>query len=274
MLPAESTTITSVQNKAVKAARQLQRRRHRRQQNALLLEGPNLVTEALAANLKVRQVFYTGRWAETEAGQKLLGQLQSVAAGAPVQPVTEKVLASLATTRTPQGLVAVVQRPDPGNLQSLPLGRPLLGLDGVQDPANVGAILRSAFAFGAAGAFMGADSADPYQPKALRAAAGMALRLPLITAPDLAASLSLARRLGRPVLGLAAAGGTPLSTLELKGAGPVLVVGSEGQGLSQPVLDCISQLVTIPLRPGAESLNAAVAASVVLYELARQQDIN
>lgn len=261
--------ITSARNPKVMAARRLHRRQGRRRESLVLLEGPHLVQEALTAGLAWQAVFYTAQWAATAPGRQLLARVEAAAGPDVICQVTPEVLAAVTTTRTPQGVVAVAWEPPAPDLGQLPPVAPILCLDGLQDPGNVGAALRSAYALGAGGGLLGPGTADPYQPKALRAGAGMMLRLPLVVTEQLPPVLTGLRAMGRPVLGLTPRGGTPLPRVQRAGPGPVLVVGSEGSGISAAVGDCLDELVTIPLRPGAESLNAAAAAAIALYELVR-----
>lgn len=262
--------ITSARNPRVMTARSLHRRQGRRRENLMLLEGPHLVQEALTAGLAWHSVFYTAQWAATEEGRRLLDRVAAAAGSGVVFQVTPAVLEAAGTTRTPQGVVAVAAEPPAPDLEEMPAEAPILCLDGLQDPGNVGAALRSAYALGAGGGLLGPGTADPYQPKALRAGAGMMLRLPLVISDDLPPVLAAVRAMGRRVMGLTPRGGTPLPRVRWEGPGPVLVVGSEGAGISPAVGDCLDERVTIPLRPGAESLNAAAAATIALYELARR----
>lgn len=261
--------ITSARNPRVMTARGLHRRQGRRRESLMLLEGPHLVQEALAAGLAWHSVFYTAPWAATQEGRQLLERVVAVAGADGIFQVTPAVLEAVSTTRTPQGVVAVVAEPPAPHLEEMPPAAPVLCLDGLQDPGNVGGALRSAYALGAGGGLLGPGTADPYQPKALRAGTGMMLRLPLVITGDLPQALRALGAMGRRVLGLSPRGGTPLPQVPREGPGPVLVVGSEGSGISPAVGDCLDEQVTIPLRPGAESLNAAAAAAIALYELAR-----
>lgn len=262
--------IRSIRNERVAAARRLHRRQGRLVTDHILLEGPHLAAEALAAGLTWHTVFYTRRWADGE-GRQLLDELRRHARPGTLFQVTEPVLAALTTTRSPQGVVGVAAGPAPGDLADLAdsAAAPVVCLDGLQDPGNVGAVLRTAYALGAIGALIGPDSADPLQPKVLRAGAGMMLHLPLVPTSDLPAALARLQAAGRRVIGLTPRGGVPLPKVSWGPTGPVLVVGSEGRGIAPAVLAAADQLVTIPLRPGAESLNTAVAAAIALYEAVR-----
>lgn len=173
------------------------------------------------------------------------------------QPVAEK----LSRTRTPQGVWSVFRLPQP---PARPAGHRLLALDAVQDPANVGAVLRSAAAFGWQGVLLGAGCADPFGPKALRAGMSSTVKLPLWHADDLAAALLELR--GRGVLCLAARLEQSEELPPVPADRPcVLVVGSEGRGICAQVASVCDKSVRIPIAPAMESLNAAVAAAVLMW---------
>lgn len=260
--------VTSRQNPRVRAARLLRERKHREAAGCVLLDTPHLVEEGLKAGLRWRDAFYDAARAGDPSLASLIRRLQE--AGAQLVPTTAEVLAAVASTQTPQGIAAVAERPPaPASLDLLLAGRPgcVVALDGLQDPANVGAVLRSARAFGACGALLAPGTADPYHPRALRASAGAALHLP-VWEGELDAALARCREAGYRVLGLDPREGAAPEAVA--GADPVvLVVGSEGAGLSEAVRRQLDGRVRVPMRPGVESLNAAVAAAVVLYVLDR-----
>jgi TrmH family RNA methyltransferase len=183
-----------------------------------------------------------------------------------VEPVSERVFAGLATTEHSQGVLAVVEPPR-WSLEAVRPGSraPVLVLDGVQDPGNVGTLVRTAFALGAAGVLALPGTAELTNPKTLRATMGACFRLPFVLLEE-AELREWARSLHVRVL-LAAAGApppTPGSTAAL-----ALVVGNEASGIRASLEDWADGRVGIQLRPEAESLNVAVAAGILLYEVSR-----
>lgn len=258
--------IQSTRNPKVRAARRLRERKHRAETGCFLLDTPHLIAEGLAAGLRWREAFYDPDRVDGRA-RHLLERL--AAAGARLWPATADVLAAICPADTPQGIVAVAELPAPGDLDRVWARRfpAVVALDGVQDPLNVGAILRAARAFGAGAALLGAGTADPFHPRALRASAGAVLHTVLVEG-DLPAALRRAREQGFAVLGLDPHQGMPPEALAGT-ARYVLVVGSEGRGLSEPVRACADTFVRVPMREGVESLNAAVAAAIALYVLER-----
>ena len=176
--------------------------------------------------------------------------------------LSERVFKTVSDTVTPQGVIAIARREPASFAAALAAARvacwPLLALDGVQDPGNVGAIARSAAAAGAPSLAVLESSADPYGPKAVRASAGNVFRL--LVARGTAADLD-----GLDVWGADAEGGEPLAGAAVERA-EVLLLGGEVRGLRAPV----AHRVTIPIAPGVESLNVAAAAAVLLFELRRR----
>lgn len=245
----------------VSLVRVLQQRKARRRRGLAVAEGVRLVEEALAAGVAFRGVLASPALEQTPRGAALLRALGDGAVA--VQEVTDRTLAQIADTDTPQGVLAVLE-PKRWTLAEIrpERGRPALVLDGVQDPGNVGTLLRTAFALGAAGAVLLPGTADPANPKVLRAAMGASFRLPTAGAVD-GELVKWARELG-VALWAAATEGTPLTRLRPPDR-LGLVVGNEGAGVRPFIKERAAECVAIPLARGAESLNVAVAAGIVLY---------
>ena len=243
--------LTSVKNPRIQSIRSLKDRKGRQAQNAFLVEGDKMVSEALASAFPVEAL--------------LLRENHPLPSGLPVElPVyllPEHVFASLSDTRTPQGIAAMVRR------QPLaPSGSRLIALDGVQDPGNVGTILRTADAAGLDGVLLGPECADVFSPKVLRATMGSIFRMGLSFPGDLAAHLSSLREQGYEILS-SQLDGEPFYSRPPEGEKWILVVGNEGNGVSPPVQAAATRRLRLPMRGGAESLNAAVAAGIMMYEL-------
>ena len=181
--------------------------------------------------------------------------------------VPEDVMASISPVKTPQGVLFTCRLPQAPLPRSL-TGRRYVLLDGVQDPGNVGTIWRTADALGADGLLLVNGCADPYGPKTVRASMGACFRLPVWEAgPE--ELCALLERSGLPLYATALRADTV--SLEQAGLGRcAVIIGSEGRGVSQSLLDRSGQTIRIPMRSRCESLNAAAAASVVLWEMVRQ----
>ncbi|HYU31501.1 MAG TPA: RNA methyltransferase [Thermoanaerobaculia bacterium] len=257
--------ITSRQNQGLKDIRRLRRSKGERDERALL-EGPHLVAEAVAAGLEIETVLATPGFLVTAEGERLVRALPA----APLE-VAPELFADLTDADSPRGVLAVARLPRSGT-EALPLreGLPYLYLDGLQDPGNLGALARVAEAAGAAGLVLAPGSAHPNHPRALRASAGSLLRLPLALGADPGA---LARRLAplQPVwAALATRGGESVWTVPFPRT-LILAVGAEGPGLSPALLAQAGLRLTIPIEPPVESLNATVAAALVLFEARRRR---
>lgn len=230
-----------------------------------------MVAAALAAGWRPQAVFLREEAAD-ELGARLGLGPEPAAGGPSVFTVTARVAARISSLETPPDAVAVLPLPPRRPLSSLAAGpAPLVVyVDGVQDPGNVGTLLRAAAAFGAAAAATSPGSADLYGPKTVRA--GMGAHFALALFPDVPPSELAAQLPVATVYGLAAHGGAPLATAALRRPA-VLVVGAERAGLSAAALAHVDELVSIPLSPLApavESLNAGVAGAIALYEFSRR----
>jgi TrmH family RNA methyltransferase len=233
-----------------------------------LLEGFTLIEEALSAGLEVVEVAVTPAAAETGRGRALVRQLAS--RGVPVREVEAAILSSLSETETSQGLLALGRRPAFAE-EAIYAGQPLVVVAaGLQNPGNVGALLRAAEAAGATGAYLTAGTADPYSWKALRGAMGSAFRLPQVRGLAADEVLARLRRRGVTTLAAVAASGDPYDGVDLRR--PVaFLLGQEKGGLEAELALRADGRVTIPMAGRAESLNVAVAAGVLLFEAARQR---
>jgi len=255
--------ISSRRNPLVRQLRQLHTPAGRRQQALLLLEGTHLVQEALRLGLAPRQVLATPQWCERH------GSLLAALSTTPIL-VSQDVLAAVATTDHPDGVVLTLSPPQP----SQQAGDFVLVLDGIQDPGNLGTLLRTALAAGIAQVWL-AGGADPLQPKVLRASAGAALALPLrrLEREAVIALILQASAAGSQVVAAvppAAAGGRPYWELDWR-LPTLLLLGAEGPGLSPALQQLATARVCIPHSDAVESLNVAVAAAPLLLERHRQE---
>lgn len=262
--------LTSIRSPRVKAARQLSKRALRLRAKSFLAEGPQAVTEALAAGV-VSQLFVTsaarGRYrdlADQAAGQ-----------GAPLHIVSGEVMAELAQTITPQGVLAIcgfVDIPLPELARAKPSLVVLLA--NVRDPGNAGTVLRTADAAGAGGVVFSGASVDPYNSKSVRASAGSIFHLPVVVGAEIAEAVASLRQAGLRVL---AADGQASRSLDEIGQHGLLaeptawLFGNEAWGLPAEVRALADEAVAVPIYGRAESLNLAAAAAVCLYASARAQ---
>ena len=250
--------ITSRQHPVV---RRLRRLAARREKGVVLLDGPHLLADALAARVRVDLVLSDGRHAAlTERAR---------AAGAIVHEGSAAVLEAASPVTSPTGVVALAYWQPQDVSDVLAADAPVIGLVGVQDPGNVGSVIRSADALGAGGVLLLDASADPGSWKCLRGAMGSTFRIP-IARGSTADVIALAKSRQRPVIAAIATGGTPLETLTL-GDSAVILLGNEGAGLDEAVSAAADQAMTITMRAGMDSLNVSVTAALVLWEAHRQR---
>ncbi|WAL60075.1 TrmH family RNA methyltransferase [Thermocoleostomius sinensis] len=260
--------ITSLQNPLVKQLRKLQRAKERRNQRLMLLEGTHLVEEACAAGMPLVTACHTTAWQQTYP------QLWSVLMqrAIRVELVSEEVLQAIATTVHPDGVVATAER-TLGSAQFMSPTRAVqlgVALETIQDPGNLGAVIRTAAAVGVDGLWLSVNSVDLDHPKVLRASAGQWFRLPMTVSGDLSRDLQMLKLQGVQLVAT-----VPTATLtywQVDFTRPtVVLLGNEGGGLSSALLTLSDVAVKIPLAAGIESLNVAIAAALVLYEARRQQ---
>jgi TrmH family RNA methyltransferase len=250
--------------------RDLHRRRGRERRGLALAEGIRLVEEAVAARVPVRGAAISPTLEGTPRGKALKAAL--AAAGVPLVEVSTGELDELADTEQPQGVVAIIELPAwaLGDLPTGP-GSVILVLDAVQDPGNVGTMLRTALGLGASGLVALAGTAEMANPKVVRGSMGALFRLRAVHA-SAADFLEWAGGAGVR-LWVASARGVPLGrgALGARGRQPAvaLVVGNEGAGISPAIEAAAERRIAIPLAPGVESLNVAVAAGILLHEVLR-----
>ncbi len=252
--------------------RMARNRRFREREGKFLVEGIRFVEEALNSSWPVATLCYCSRILKNPRGRLLLES----AAAKGIQPVmvAEKDFKEMAETETPQGVFAVVKKHVYELDHIMKADEPVLAVlvDGVQDPGNLGAIVRSADAAGAGGVILLKGTADIYNPKALRATMGSIFHLPVLTNRDPEEIIpGLSRR------GIKTVAGDPRAEKFLYECdftvSCALVVGSEAAGSGKPVLERVSERVRIPMPGRAESLNAANSAAVLLYEVVRQRAV-
>ncbi|MGH9612856.1 MAG: TrmH family RNA methyltransferase [Bryobacteraceae bacterium] len=255
-------TLTSARNPLLKEVRRAVQRGSLTESGLAVAEGFHLLEEALRGDCEIEAVLVSE--SVRTALTRHIGGLRQIR----VHVLEDPLLREIAATETSQGVIALV-RPPAWNIEHLFRGQSLLMiLDGVQDPGNMGAILRAAEAFGASGAALLKGSVNPYNPKALRASAGSAFRLPLLMGLDddlLGASIQQ-RRLKL----YAAMPRAEISAGECDLASPcAILIGGEGQGVRSRLRGAALD-IRIPTN-GVESLNAAMAAGILLYEARRQR---
>jgi TrmH family RNA methyltransferase len=238
----------------------------RRREGLWVGEGVRLAEEILREGLRVQLWVLARGWGEGDSRDAEIRRIIETERQE-VLEVSGSLLREVADTRSPQGVLCVFDAPR-WTLESALAGPgPALVLDGLQDPGNLGTLARSAEAAGAAGLLLAPGSVDPGNPKALRASAGSLLRLPWVVAED---AVTVLQGSGRMLTATAGHGGEPYDRADL--VRPfALLIGQEAGGLSSGLRDAAVRILTIPMAGRTESLNAATAAAVILFEAARQR---
>jgi len=235
----------------------------------VLLDGAHLVGDALRAGVPIDHV------AVTTASQQAheIGQLVSALAstGVAIATVSAQVMDAISPVHTSTGIVALAARPADAAARlfaATPTPLVLVAVD-VQDPGNLGALVRVAEASGGTGLIAAGSSTDPFGWKALRGSMGSSLRVP-VARMSVDDAVAAARRHGCRVIAAAPRGARSMYDVDLTGP-CVLLIGGEGRGLSNAIVDAADERIAVPMQPPVESLNAAVAAGVIVYEARRQR---
>jgi TrmH family RNA methyltransferase len=234
----------------------------------VLLDGAHLVIEALDAGLRLREAAITAEAAARDEVEPILARLRT---STDVVLVAASVMDALSPVKSPSGIAALADRPDTcaGRMYDRASPLVLIAVD-VQDPGNLGAIVRVSEAGGADGVIAGGACADPFGWKSIRGSMGSALRLPIAVQRDAGAAIAEARRHGCRIMAAAPRNGR--SMLQVDYAGPVaILIGGEGTGLPASLLAGADERVMVPMQPPVESLNAAVTTALIVYEAFRQR---
>lgn len=261
-------TALAASNPRIRRLRRLSGRRSaRHEEGAFVLEGPTLVAEALSAGVALESVFVeTGVSTDVVDAARL--------AGVAVHEVEPGVIAGITDAVTPRPILATaaIDPAAPAGVLAAAVerGRPVVLLVEVADPGNLGTILRAADAAGCAGVVCSRGTVDPWSPKAVRSSAGAILHVPVAVDVDPVGFLSECSSARIPMAATVVDQGTPLDRTDLSGPS-VLVLGSEAHGVPAAVLDQVDLRLTIPMEGRAESLNVAMAASVLVFEAMRQR---
>lgn len=251
-------TITSRHNPLVAHLRRLASSgSYRRERGEFLCDSPKLLHEALLHGAELLTV----------AATRGMALPDGIPAGVRLVEVPEDVMQLISPAKTPQGVVFTCRLPRTECPQML-TGARYLALDGVQDPGNVGTIIRTADAAGLDGVLLSNQCADVFSPKVLRATMGSIFRMNLRTTDDLPGELTKLREKGYSILS-SQLDGTPFYEREKVAEQFALIIGNEGNGVSEQVQQTATHRVRLPMRGGAESLNAAIAAAIMMYELMR-----
>ncbi len=278
--------IVSRQNRRIVELMKLDDRKARESTRRFRFDGPKLLCEAIRRGVELESIFVRVSTAKkVEERMRALYGCTLADAHCPVFGVADELFEKISPENAPEGVISVAKYLDKchkmikiynrdGNCTAA--DAPILLLESVRDPLNVGAVIRSAAALGVGELILSADCADIYHPRTVRAAMGPLFSLPVTRVEDMAASIHALRETGRLVLAAAlddtalSLGSAELAACLSGGAyAPCAVIGNEGHGLSEAVIAACDRTVYIPMRAGTESLNAGVAAALLVWELGR-----
>ncbi len=259
--------ITSRDNRLIREYRHLlSDGQYRRRTGRFVLEGARLCEDAVLSNVTVETVLVTPR-----AREQYPLQTATVCAAAPAFDITDALASYIGDTNAPQGLFCICVMPERVfSLTDLSLKGRYAALESVQDPGNLGTMIRTAEALGLSGLLLSDGCCDPYNPKVLRSSMGGVFRLPLYHVGDLSRQLPLLNQKGFTSLACVVDPNAPAIQSFSQGTGTIAVIGNEGNGLSPQTVSACSARATIPMAGRAESLNASMAAGIVFWEMMRE----
>ena len=270
--------IESPDNSRVRLVRKLGTRKGRTAEGKFVIEGLNLCREAVLRSLDIDFLMIPDDW-ETSGGISDLSGLRAFTeeciedSNLAVCMVPARTFSGLTDAMTGIGILAVLRIPesDPSQAERLPEGVNILVLDRIQDPGNMGTMIRTAVAAGYGMIIATKGTADIYSAKVLRATAGMIFEIPFAYVRDTAELASVLKSSGRRIAVTDPAGGRPYYREDLS-SNIALVIGNEGNGVSDEVMALADVRVTLPMKGSIESLNAAVSAAILMYEAVRTED--
>lgn len=263
--------ISSKSNSLVVRMAKLKDKKYRKEEGLFRFDGIKLFDEALQSGAPIRYIFVS-----ENASEKYKEAINNCGIDASLYILSDEVFAKLTDEQSPEGIISVCQNLDNiSKVQNFDAvasdlrDKSVLILESIRDTGNMGTILRSARAFGIDALVISSDCADLYNPKTIRAAMGALFTQTVVVTDDIPYAVSSLREKGARVFAAALRRDSKkLGSFELK-MGDVIVIGNEGHGLSAETIDACDECVYIPMESGSESLNAAIAASVCMWELYR-----
>ncbi len=246
--------------------KKLHLKKYRQERKSFIVEGKRLCLEAMNSHWSIEAAFVSEKFQRDAAFQEIYHRL--INKNIPLSIISDKQFTQLSDTDTPQGILLVVHHPAPKSteIEELMLYNIIILLDGIRDPGNLGAIVRTAHWFGVPAIFSSPDSVDFYNLKSVRASMGSLFQVYCTETEDLFAFINRLKRQHYTIIGTAASGGVEPDSGEI--TFPLaLVMGSEAEGISTPLIPLIDRMITIKKFSNAESLNVAVATGILLDHL-------
>lgn len=266
-----SSTITSSSNSLIKHVKSLHRKKTRWETNSFFVEGIRAVEETIISKAEIEFFLYSDSLFESKGGEELLTLINKNYQN--VYNITDKLFNDVSDTQNPQGIIAVVKFTTV-SLEEVILDKNnfLILLDKVQDPGNMGTIIRTADALGANAMIVAKGCVDVFSPKTIRATMGSIFHLPLVYQEDIEDIIATLKKNNIKIISTGLESSKPCYDVNFQ-EDFVLVIGNEASGISQRVFEISDSIVNIPMSGDAESLNAAIASGIVMYEASRQRRI-
>lgn len=263
-----TTRITSARNDNIKFVKSLHNRKTREELGLFFIEGIRFTEEAVRAGAEIKWVFFSRKLLETRGGRQVLDEVTGT--GVQAFEVSDSIFENISDTGTPQGILAVIKIKK-YTIEDLTLEKGLLVLmESVQDPGNMGTIIRTADASGAKGVVLSKGCVDVYNPKTLRSTMGSIFHLPVYRSADFIKDVKEIKKLGVKALVSHLKGEKYHFEVDMQGS-VAIIIGNEANGISEEAASLADELVKIPMPGQAESLNASVAAGILMYEAVKQR---
>lgn len=260
--------ITSSSNQFVKDIKKLKKRRNRWKEKKYIVEGFKIIEEAINENVKLNYIIFSEEVLNTNQYNNIIGQINNITdSKITVVEVSKEIFEELSDTETPQGVLGILgfENNIYDNLKTNDDKSTYIFLDGIQDPGNLGTIIRSADAFNIDGIILGEGCVDPYNLKVVRSTMGSIFRTPIYPCNEEMCNLEMLKENGFNLVALDLKG-TDLKNEPLDSNKNIFIIGNESNGVSEELLLSANKRIKIPMPGKAESLNAGVAASIIMYE--------
>lgn len=259
--------ITSPSNQIIKEIKGLYRKKSRWENKLFLMEGIKIINEAMASDIPIKYLLFSEKFLATKEGRSFLERSKEIKG---LVSLSDRIFNGLSDTDNPQGIMAVASFKERDMMEIYDLNKSfLLFLDEIQDPGNMGTIIRSGDAFNIDGIILAKGCVDPYNPKVIRATMGSIFRLPLYFCENAIDFLQDAKRQGIKII-VTSLKGKNVNKRDFS-HDSLLVIGNESKGVSQGIVSLADNRVKIPMLGQAESLNAGVAASILMYEATKDR---
>lgn len=260
--------ITSLKNPLIKEIKSLYKRKGRETSKSFIIEGIKIIQEAINNNYELTKIVYCDRFLKTKDGMEFFKIIENINN---LIYVPDNIFKEISDTENPQGILAIAKFQFRDLSEVYHKEKPfLLFLDELQDPGNMGTIIRTADAFNIDGIILRDGCVDPYNTKVVRATMGSIFRLPLYYISDGIEELANLKNKGMKIYSTSLEGSMPIYDVDYN-CGVILVIGNESKGVSDKIFSLSDSLIKIPMPGMAESLNAGVAASIIIYEGIKQR---